>query len=590
MSRLLGAFDKWVGPKTIGERLRVLNLVVLALLALVIVVQATGSILNMRMTQRVDHLAAVALEGVKLERDLVALERDVLRAANQPSTATIAAAQGNLDKLTAAIEAADKIIENPEREAALQRFREASRTYAERFAALTAQLRSGDLQAATRTTAQLRGIGEPMERFVESIRSDAIAEKSAIDGEASQLAKLLLAGGCAIGAVAVIVSLFLSRAMGRGIKQLLAGVTSALQRLAAHDYDVEITGLERDDEIGELADAAAALRQTGLEKVRLEAEQARQRQEKEEADRLARERELQAEVEVRDARERADVERKTALLRLADAFEMSVKDVVDAVAKAAAEMESTASVMAAAAEETSRQTGVVAAAAEQASTNVNTVASATEELSVSVQEIGQQAVASTTIVSSAADEARQTGAVVAELEQAVDEIGKVMHLINDIASQTNLLALNATIEAARAGEAGRGFAVVASEVKNLASQTAKATSEIVARIDHIQRTTTAAVCSIESIGMTFAEVDRIAGSIASAVEQQRAATAEIAGNVQQAAQGTIEVSSNINGVTEAATETGTAATQVHGAAVTLSRDADRLRTEVASFLATVRAA
>ena len=590
MGRLLRAFDRWLEPKSIGERLRVLNLVVLALLALVIVVQATGSILNMQMDKRVGNLAAVAVEGVKLEKDLASLERDVFRAADQPSAANIAAAQGNVDDLIAAIEEADKVIENPKREAALQRFREAGQTYAGHFSTLTAQLRSGDQQAALRTTAQLSRIGEQMDGIVETIRTSAIDEKSKIDGEAAQLAKLLLVIGCAIGAVAVIVSLALSRVMGSGIKRLLAGVTSALQRLAAHDYDVEITGLEREDEIGELAEAAAALRQTGLEKVRLEAEQARRRQEQEEADRIARERELQAEEEVRQARERAEAERKAALLRMADEFETSVKGVVEAVAKAAAEMESTASVMAAAADETSRQSNVVAAAAEQASTNVNTVASATEELSVSVQEIGQQAVTSTTIVSSAADEARQTGAVVGELEQAVDEIGQVINQINDIASQTNLLALNATIEAARAGEAGRGFAVVASEVKNLASQTAQATSEIVARIDHIQRTTTAAVRSIESIGMTFAEVDRIASSIASAVEQQRAATAEIAGNVQQAAQGTIEVSSNIHGVTEAATETGAAATQVHGAAVTLSRDADRLRGEVATFLATVRAA
>ncbi len=86
-------------------------------------------------------------------------------------------------------------------------------------------------------------------------------------------------------------------------------------------------------------------------------------------------------------------------------------------------------------------------------------------------------------------EAERTGAVIRELSQAAARIGDFIGLISNIASQTNLLALNATIEAARAGDAGKGFSVVASEVKELASQTAKATDEIESQISAIQATT-----------------------------------------------------------------------------------------------------
>jgi methyl-accepting chemotaxis protein len=165
-----------------------------------------------------------------------------------------------------------------------------------------------------------------------------------------------------------------------------------------------------------------------------------------------------------------------------------------------------------------------------------------------------------------------------------------VELINTIAGQTNLLALNATIEAARAGDAGRGFAVVASEVKALAEQTAKATGEISIQISGIQAATQDSVGAIKEIGNTIGRMSEIASTIASAVEEQGAATQEISRNVQQAAQGTMEVSANITDVQRGATETGSASTQVFSAARSLSRDSDKLKVQVDLFLSNVRAA
>ena len=177
------------------------------------------------------------------------------------------------------------------------------------------------------------------------------------------------------------------------------------------------------------------------------------------------------------------------------------------------------------------------------------------------------------MASDAVGQARNTTERVSELSKAAARIGDVVELINTIAGQTNLLALNATIEAARAGEAGSGFAVVASEVKALAEQTAKATGEIGQQITGIQAATQDSVNAIKEISGTIEKLSEISSTIASAVEEQGAATQEISRNVQQAAQGTQQVSSNITDVQRGATETGSASSQVLSAAQSLSATA-----------------
>ncbi|MDB5503374.1 MAG: Chemotaxis protein [Tardiphaga sp.] len=286
----------------------------------------------------------------------------------------------------------------------------------------------------------------------------------------------------------------------------------------------------------------------------------------------------------------AKIERGRRVDGITRDFEAMIGEIVETVSSASTELEASASTLTATAERSQELTTAVAAASEEASTNVQSVASATEEMASSVNEISRQVQESATIAGQAVDQARKTNDRVGELAKAAARIGDVVELINTIAGQTNLLALNATIEAARAGEAGRGFAVVASEVKALAEQTAKATGEISMQISGIQAATQESVNAIKEIGDTIGRMSEISSTIASAVEEQGAATQEISRNVQQAAQGTMQVSSNITDVQRGASETGSASSQVLSAAQSLSGESNRLKIEVARFLNSVRAA
>ena len=367
------------------------------------------------------------------------------------------------------------------------------------------------------------------------------------------LAMALLIGGCG----------FL--VAWRRIARPIGVISQAMLRMAEGQLDAEMPHRGRHDEIGDVARAGHSFRES-----------------------LIRMRAMEAEQKTKDEQMAAD--RRVAMQALADHFEASVGQIINAVSSAATQLEAAAGTLTHTAESTEQRSGSVAAASEQASASVQSVASATEEMTTSVQEISRQVHESSRIAAEAVEQAKRTDARIAELSQAASRIGDVVKLITAVAEQTNLLALNATIEAARAGEAGRGFAVVAQEVKALAGQTAKATEEIGTQIAGMQAATRDSVASIKEIGATIARVADIAGSVAAAVEEQGTATREIAGNVSQAARGTTEVAANIVEVNRGATETGAASAQVLASAKSLAGDSAALKREVKHFLESVRAA
>ncbi len=387
----------------------------------------------------------------------------------------------------------------------------------------------------------------------------------ALAGRVGQAARsaFWLALGTALALLAITMALGIL--IIRGITRPLGAMTAAMQKLAGGDKTVVIPAQGRTDEIGEMAGAVEIFKHNMIE-----------------ADHLR--------VEQEQMKAQAETEKRTTLGKIADDFEAGVKGIVQMVSSASTELQATAQTMSATAEETQRQSTAVSAASELASTNVQTVSSAAEELAASTAEIGRQVSESARIAGQAVEDANRTNAQVQALVDSAQKIGDVVKLISDIAGQTNLLALNATIEAARAGDAGKGFAVVASEVKSLATQTAKATEDIASQINAIQGATGASVEAIQGIGQTIGRLSEIATAIASAVEEQGAATKEIARNVQQASAGTNEVSSNITGVAKAAADTGTAAGQVLVAAGELSKQSENLHAQVDAFIGKIRTA
>jgi methyl-accepting chemotaxis protein len=367
----------------------------------------------------------------------------------------------------------------------------------------------------------------------------------------------------ALVGLGIVLGGILSFTIGRSISNPIDRIIAVMDRLAQDDTSVEVQGLDRKDEVGGIARSVQVFKQNALDKKRIEAEAA-------------------------DTQRLADARHREEMLRLAAEFEASVARVVEGVSNASQDMEGTAQAMSSLSDQVSGQASAVAAASEQAAANVQTVAAATEELSSSVGEIGRQVSESAVVARSAVEEANHTNAMMQGLSDAAGRIGEVIKLINTIAAQTNLLALNATIEAARAGDAGKGFAVVANEVKGLATQTARATNEIAEQINAVQAETDKAVAAIHNVGRTITRIDQISSAIASAVEQQSAATQEIARNIEEASRGTQEVSMNIGGVTAAAQEAGQSSASVLSAARRLSSESDALKDIVRDFLVTVR--
>jgi methyl-accepting chemotaxis protein len=477
-------------------------------------------------------------------------------------------------------------------------------------------LRRGELAAMAAAAKALDGVAA----IAEQLNGDMVGDVSAAETRnlivigalndtiaASEGTQLALAAASVLAAFLVAYLI-----VYRGVVRPIGGLTAAMDKLAAKDWTVTVPSMARRDEIGRMARTVGVFKDNGLENERLqrEAAEAQQRElarqrEMAEKERAAAEERRRLEDEARRAEERrreeaerdrqaaaeeAQRRRKQELESLAEAFEASVKAVVETVIRAAQDMRATADAMAANAAQTSQQAQAAGAASEHAAGSVRSAAAASEELAASIQEIGRQVAHSAGKSRDASAQAAQTDKTVQSLSEAAQKIGQVVELINSIAGQTNLLALNATIEAARAGDAGKGFAVVASEVKTLATQTARATEDISRQVAGIQASTGEAVQAIRAIAATIAEIDAIAGTVTNAVEQQSAATGEISRSVQQASAGTAELNQNIAGVSGAAKETGEAAARMQRAAEALSREAERLNEEVDGFIRTIRAA
>ncbi|WP_338446244.1 methyl-accepting chemotaxis protein [Pelagerythrobacter marensis] len=380
------------------------------------------------------------------------------------------------------------------------------------------------------------GLGSTDRDFAESLRWPIV----------TVTAMLIVAG---IGAIGIVM-----KDTSNQLRKLAKDMTA----LAAGHRDFAIAGLERRDEIGEIARAFEVFVKSGRK------------------------------LDEMFANRRVERERRQEEMRaLVRSFETNVGHVVNGVGTAAVQLKATASSMASAAEKGAEQTSRVAQAMAEASSGVTAAAAASDEFAMSIGEISRQAAQSAELAREATGSTQTANDTISALSKTAEEIGHVVGLISTIAQRTNLLALNASIEAARGGEAGRGFAVVASEVKELAAQTGRATEQVAQQIQAIQDSTGASVSALQVVAEQVQQLESTAISIASAVDQQSVAGQELARNIDLTARGTSEVRSNVEKIRETALSTGAAASQVLSSATELEGQASTLRSQVARILEAV---
>ncbi len=347
--------------------------------------------------------------------------------------------------------------------------------------------------------------------------------------------------------------------MHRTLAQPLKRLATKMSELAAGDTAIAISDADRRDEIGEMARALAIVR-----------------------DAVKRNNDLMRELKARDDRE-AQLRREASVRERVETFNGELTQAVARLGDMTKRMTKASESMITAARRATDDSSHAREASRNAAADVASVAQASEQLLESIGEINRQVVQSTTVVQRAVEEAQQSSAGMARLSAAARRVGDVVSLISRIAAQTNLLALNATIEAARAGEAGRGFAVVAQEVKNLATQTAKATQDIADQIAEMQAATNVSVGAIEMIQRKIGEVEQISTIIAAAVHEQGASTQEITRNVRSAALGAGAMSTHVESVEHAVHQTDASADTVVDLAHELDEMTSFVRQRVDEF-------
>ena len=544
---------------TIGSKLSLVSMANIGAVALCLLSTVIGGWIAYQLREERMQISEMLILSTELQADSNAALLDTYRFVNSGDNQALASAEASLKEVRRDLNS----IETNARQVAPESIERIERLRSG-LDGLLADLTRQAAETQFESRAALAQVSFETSREFASearqLKTDLFNSSQVSEAEGDTTIIWLLVTFLAVAAIGVFLIIATTRFIARDISGTVSQLTDASERLATGDKTIEIPGLERRDELGGLARSLHVFLRSAFRFEKMAAEK----------------QELQA-------------ERGQALQRLAMQFEATVGEVVNGVASASSQLNTTASAMASAAEQAQHQSETVVYSMERASGGVTAAAAASDEFAMSIGEISRQASHSAELARKASDDAEQADGTISALSSSADQVGQIVELIQSIAKRTNLLALNASIEAARGGEAGRGFAVVASEVKELAAQTSRATEEVAEQIRSMQDSTGASVNALRSIGDQVKQLETTAISIASAVDQQSVAGQDLARSIDLAARSTDEVSGSISQVREASQATGTAASQVLGSAASLESQASVLREQVDVFLQHVRA-
>ncbi|WP_428774069.1 methyl-accepting chemotaxis protein [Vibrio sp.] len=244
-----------------------------------------------------------------------------------------------------------------------------------------------------------------------------------------------------------------------------------------------------------------------------------------------------------------------------------------------------------------QSTAMIATAMTEMASSANNVADSASDTARNTDEADKQSQHTQQLIHNTVDNiqglANQLGAAsqaVADLDNDVNSIVKVLDVIGDIAEQTNLLALNAAIEAARAGEQGRGFAVVADEVRNLAGRTQDSTKEIQQMITNLQAGSRNAIQTMEICAETSESTveesqnaSEALRQIVLALESITQMSHQIATAAAEQTQVSDDISQRINLIEESGNQLSSVVTESHHSTQSLAQLANELENWVTKF-------